>query len=90
MIKQYSYKELTWYDLESPTSAEVDKLCSLYDLNSIVKEELKTPTLKPISDTYDNCLYVILHFPSLKPHIKNFTQEIDFVIGKDFHYYYSL
>lgn len=84
MIKNYSFGNVTWYDLESPTKDEIKKISEVYHLAEGVKDELLTPTLKPRVDRSDDCIYLILHFPSLNSHINNSTHEIDFVIGRKF------
>ncbi len=84
MIKSYSYKELTWHDLESPTREEIAALTEKYLLSDIVANDLSTPTMKPRVDLYDHYMYLILHFPSLKSKYKGAAQEIDFVIGRNF------
>lgn len=85
MISKYTYRKLTWIDLESPTKEEVQKLREEYSLQELVGEELLTQTLRSKVDLYEKSIYLILHFPftSAKKH-KNTEQEVDFVIGKDF------
>lgn len=84
VITEHSYGNVTWYDLTSPLPNEVEKLALVYKLDPLVKEELLTPTFKPKVDSYDNCLYIILHFPVTSKNGKNTNKEIDFVIGEDF------
>lgn len=85
MISKYTYKKLTWIDLESPTREEVVRLVEEYDLPALVGEELLGQTVRSKVDIHENLIYLILHFPVL--HHKNGErpeQEIDFIIGKDF------
>jgi magnesium transporter len=84
VIKQYTYKHLTWYDLESPSKEEIDKIGNIFKIHNVVKDELKNPSLKPKVDSYDDYLYVILHFPVIRSQLKNLNKEIDFILGKDF------
>lgn len=84
MIKHYSYGDIDWYDLESPTQDEIRRLALIYKLDPEVEEELLTPTLRPKVDGYEKYLYVILHFPGLRPTVKDSSREIDFVIGEKF------
>lgn len=86
MISKYTYKNLTWIDLSSPTKEEVRALSEEYKIPDLVKDEIVTPTLRSKVDLYDNLIFLILHFPILpltRPG-QNVEQEIDFVIGKDF------
>lgn len=83
MIQKYTYKRLTWIDLESPTSDEVAKVMSEYKLHPLVAEQLLQKSLKPKVDFYNDYIYLILHIPvRTKDTVKD--QEIDFVIGKEF------
>ncbi len=85
MISKYTYKKLTWIDLESPTKDEVYSLMEEYSLPSLVGEELVTQTLRSKVDLYDSLIYMILHFPVVNQKTrKSIEQEVDFVIGKNF------
>jgi magnesium transporter len=55
-----------------------------YGLHPAVAQELVLPTFKPKVDAYPGHLYVIMHFPAFRhSHAKEASQEIDFIIGKD-------
>ena len=85
MLTRYTHNTLTWIDLEGPTGEEVRDLMEEYAINPLVAEELLSPTLRPKVDTYDNCIYLILHFPAFKhTHRSGTEQEVDFVLGKNF------
>jgi len=86
MQKIYTYKTLTWIDLENPTKDEVESLQKKYGIEPIVARELSAPTLRPkVELTKNNLIYLILHFPSfLHGHgEESDDQEVDFIIGKD-------
>ncbi|HZS42918.1 MAG TPA: magnesium transporter CorA family protein [Candidatus Paceibacterota bacterium] len=85
MIKKYEYRNLVWIDLENPSSNEVRAVMDEYAMEPLVAEELLIPSLKPKVDLYNNCIYLILHFPILKyGQNSQKNQEIDFVIGRNF------
>lgn len=85
MVSTYKYKNLTWIDLESPTSEEVKFLMHKYFIHPLVAEELLKPTFRSKADIYKNLIYLILHFPVFDHHRKtSIGCEIDFVIGKNF------
>lgn len=84
MISRYTYHDLLWVDIESPTHEEVRAIMSEFDIHPIVADELLTPSLRPKIDRYENYLYLILHFPALRHSHTTKTQEVDFVIGKKF------
>ena len=85
MLTKQTCRNITWIDLESPTPSETRSLMEEYGLHFLVAEELLTPTLRPKVDIYENCIYLILHFPTVThSHDKHSEQEIDFIIGKNF------
>lgn len=85
MVSKFKLKNLTWVDIESPTTAEVLDLKEEYNIPSIVAEELNTCTLRSKFDYYEkykNC-YIVIHFPSKKGSEVSQEEEFDFVISKD-------
>ncbi len=85
MISRYTYHDLTWIDMESPSKEEVAHVMEEFSVPSLVAEETITNTLHAKVELYDNLIYMILHFPPSRHGGKKDTeQEIDFVIGKDF------
>lgn len=52
-----------------------------FDLHPNIVEEMTSPSVKSKVERYDNCLYLVLHFPGNKSR-GNAQQEIDFVLGK--------
>jgi len=85
MISKYTYNDITWIDMQSPTEEEVFHLVDKYSIPPLVAEEFMSETVRSKVDLYNNLIYLILHFPI--DHAKNSEkteQEIDFVIGKNF------
>ena len=85
MISRYTYKNLTWVDIESPSRDEIAHIMDEFSLPQLMTEEMMNSTLRSKVDLYENFIYVILHFPILQRTTgKPSEQEIDFIIGKDF------
>lgn len=85
MLTKFTYKRLTWVDLESPTKEEVREIMNSYNIHPLVAEELLVETARPKVDYYGNQIYLVLHFPTVShTHGVKVSQEIDFVIGKNF------
>lgn len=85
MISRYTYKDLVWVDLESPTQEEVRGVMEEFDIHPLTANELLVPTLRPKVDLYSNFIYLILHFPTISHnHNGKAEQEIDFIVGKKF------
>lgn len=85
MISRFTYKDLVWIDVQSPTQEEVRSLMDEFSIHPLAADELLVPTLRPKVDVYPNLIYLILHFP-LITHLHEGSQdiEIDFIIGKKF------
>jgi len=93
MISKYTYKNLTWVDLESPTQEELSHIIEQYSLPILIGEEMRNESVQSKVDLYPNFIYLALHFPQISHKSKRGVEkEIDFVIGNDFiittHYEY--
>lgn len=85
MISRYTYKDLVWVDVLSPTPEEVRLLMDEFNIHPLVAEELLVPTLRSKVDLYHDFIYLILHFPTIShKHDGGRDQEIDFIIGNKF------
>lgn len=85
MISKYTYKKLTWIDLEKPTNQEVLSLIDEYRLPELFVQELLTPIPRAKVDKYGDFISLVLHFPILtKSVVLDSAQEVDFIIGKNF------
>jgi magnesium transporter len=84
MVRTHTYKNVTWIDLECPTQEEVRSLMKTYNIQPLAAEELLLPTTRTKVDVYDDSIYLILHFPAWKHAHQNVSQEVDFIIGKDY------
>lgn len=85
MIDRYQHAGVQWIDLESPSPEEVNAIAEELKLGTLLPQDLLSPTDKPRVDLYPHFTYAVLHFPALR-HTRGVhgTQEVDFVIGKDF------
>ncbi len=84
MLSRFTHRGLTWLDLESPTPGEVRQIMEEFDIHPLIGEELLSPSLKPKVDRYDNCIYLILHFPAFGKDTTAPSQEVDFILGTNF------
>ena len=84
MITTQKMGSITWVDALSPTNDEILQLQKLYKINEDVTHDLMIPTLVPRIDECDAHLYTVLHFPASKHSHRENSQEIDFIIGKDY------
>ena len=85
MISRYTYKDLVWVDMESPSNEEVRQIMEEFSLSPLIGNELLSPSVRSKVDMYEDFIYLILHFPTIShKHGKHDEQEVDFVIGKKF------
>ena len=84
MITTQKMGNITWVDALSPTNEEILRLQKIYKINDEVTHDLMIPTLMPRIDECDEHLYTVLHFPANKHSHKENSQEIDFIVGKDY------
>jgi len=87
MLHRHEYKNLVWIDLESPTVEEMRRVADEFGIDQVVADELLSPTLRTHTERYDNYLYLVLHFPTLRHPGGTAVapeQEVDFIIGKKF------
>lgn len=85
MISRYTYHDLVWIDMESPSKEEVTHIVEEFSIPPLVAEEAITNTLHAKVELYENLIYMVLHFPpSRQRDDKDTEQEIDFIIGKKF------
>src|SRR3989338_9879887 len=94
MISKYTYKKLTWVDMESPTKEEILHISDEFPMPHPIGEELAFSSVRSKVDLYPDMIYLILHFPCISHKHKKATEmEVDFVIGHDFiittHYEHS-
>lgn len=81
-MQKIQIKNLTWVDIVDPTKEDVAYIKSL-DFHPVIIQELQTQTLRPKVEQYDNCLYMVLHFPIYQTKERTSkSMEIDFLITK--------
>ncbi len=85
MISRYTYHDVTWVDIESPSKEEIVHIMEEFSVPELIGEEMISSTLRSKVELYNNLVYVILHFPTTNNRTgKAGEQEIDFIIGKNF------
>ena len=85
MINRHKYKNIEWIDLDSPTEQEILPLAEEFHLHPLIVGELSRPSDRSKVDSYGSFMYLTLHFPMYKHSgNKDSSQEIDFIISKDF------
>lgn len=83
MIHTYTYGDLVWVDVASPSQGEIADLIKKYDIYPAVGEELLSSQSEPRVELYKNCVYLTLDIPSRAGRAV-IKKEIDFVVGNKF------
>ncbi len=84
MVTRHKRGKITWIDLESPSREELSEVMREFSIDSRIEEEIATVTPYPLSLTSARYLYLVLHFPTTDPNGGTKSQEIDFIVGKNF------
>lgn len=80
-MDKVSSNHVTWIDVENPTSDQLFDLSKKYMIHPLVTQELIVPTYRPKVETYDEHLYLVLHFPICDAERGIcLSREIDFII----------
>lgn len=85
MISKYTYKGLTWIDLENPTKGEVDHIDEDYSIPSSFATELLNNDPDIGISGQEDTICAVLNFPKIKNN-KNtiINQKVLFLVGRDF------
>ncbi len=84
MITRHARGKITWIDLESPSHEELNSVMREFSIDDRIEEEIIAPTPYPIVISFPKYNYLILHFPTTDPTSGTRTQEVDFIVGKNF------
>ena len=78
-------EKFTWIDLQNPDRQHIEDLARDYNLNSLNVEDCLTKFELPKLDTYDEHVFLILHFPPLasKQFMPKYSR-LSVFMGKDF------
>lgn len=85
MISKYTYKGLTWIDLENPTNGEVSHVNEDYNIPSFFTDGLMNKDPEIGITGQEDVIQVVLNFPKINNH-KNtkVDQKITFLVGRNF------
>ena len=78
-------EKFTWIDLQNPERKDIEQLAQKYHFNVLNIEDCMTKFELPKLDSYDDHVFVILHFPPLDATkgMQQFTQ-LSIFVGSDF------
>src|SRR3989344_3965795 len=84
MIFRHEYRGGVWVDLEQPNEEEIREIADEFSIGEHVERELLYPTPMPLIAVDGDMALLVLHFPTHADDGETKSQEVDFVVGKDF------
>ncbi len=69
----------------NPSKKFLNELIETYDLHELVEDDIVEPNTQDKIDVYNNCLFVVLHFPKYdKTQTRYLQNEFNLMVGKDY------
>ncbi len=84
MVTRYERNGITWIDMETPSREELRSIVEEFNIDARIEEEIISETPYPLVVEATEYIYLVLHFPTTDPRGGAKSQEIDFIIGKNF------
>jgi magnesium transporter len=84
-VEKIDAEGLTWVNIESPTALERGWLEEHFDFHALDLEDVLSRNQRPKIDTYDEYLFIVLHFPVFDRSIGRLgAGELDLFVGPGF------
>src|SRR5919199_783998 len=84
-IEQIDGEGLRWVNIEQPGAPERGWLEEHFAFHALDLEDVLSRNQRPKIDTYDDYLFIVLHFPIFDPAVGRLgTGELDLFVGPDF------
>ena len=80
-----TYRWVSWLYEYNPSKKFLDELIETYDLHELVEDDIVEPNTQDKIDVYNQCLFVVLHFPKYDRLKSRYLQnEFNLVVGKNY------
>jgi magnesium transporter len=84
-IEQIDAEGLRWVNIEEPGAPERGWLEEHFDFHALDLEDVLSRNQRPKIDTYDDYLFIVLHFPIFDPSVGRLGPgELDLFVGPEF------
>lgn len=84
-IKKLETKKIKWIDLVNPTDKEIEEIMEKYNFHELDREAVVEENQRARVDTYEDYLFVVMHFPKFDMKNKRyFNNEFNVFISKKF------
>lgn len=76
---------VSWIHQTAPKKEDITELVEKYDFHELIEEDIMEINTQDKMDVYDNCIFVVMHFPKYNPVSKKYLMnEFDIILGKKF------
>lgn len=77
--------KIKWIHLSKPTHHELEEAIKNLDLHEMVEQDLIEPSAHDKIDMYDDCIFLVIHFPKYNEKLwKYLSNEMNIILGRDF------
>lgn len=84
-LQQISWNELTWVNIEQPTTGETDYLAQNYHFHPLDLDDCLSRRQRPKIDEYEDYFFIVLHFPLFSTEMSvTVPSQVSIFIGKDY------
>lgn len=85
MEKFLSIGNVTRVNFSNPSASEIKEIVDTYDVHDIVEQDIKETNTHDKIDIYDECIFLVLHFPKYdKINSRYFSNEFNIILGKNY------
>jgi magnesium transporter len=83
MMREVKTKFVTWINITRPDNDDIRYLQENFDIHPLTIEEFVTPTFRPKTTSYGNCLFLTIHIPLYDQEARTtYPGEVDIVLTK--------
>ncbi|MDD5760777.1 MAG: magnesium transporter CorA family protein [Candidatus Pacebacteria bacterium] len=83
-MRQVFKNKITWVDITSPDEEDISYLRRNYKFHPLTLEELKCPSQRDKTESYDSYIFLVVHFPCWnETEQKSYPWELDIIITDD-------
>lgn len=76
---------IKWTHLSKPRDADLQDIIKNLDLHEMIEQDILESSAQDKIDTYDDCVFLIIHFPKYNEKLwKYVSNEMNVILGKDF------
>ena len=77
--------KIKWIHLSKPTHHQLEEAIKNLDLHEMVEQDLIEPSAHDKIDVYDDCIFLVIHFPKYNEKLwKYLSNEMNIILGRDF------